>query len=64
MTKTQNKILALTLAGHIEFVTEWDLLVRGLPITAADALVRKGRLNKETVGNEVRYSFNRGVKCC
>nr|UVX43014.1 MAG: hypothetical protein [Bacteriophage sp.] len=46
MTKTQKRILELAKRMHSDGVTEWDLQMRGISISAADALVNKGHLTK------------------
>lgn len=46
MTPTQKKVMALAKRMHELGVTEWDLAMRGIPLTAAEALVRKGFLFK------------------
>ncbi|CAD5236260.1 hypothetical protein PP187_gp271 [Klebsiella phage vB_KvM-Eowyn] len=46
MTKTQKRILELAKRMHSDGVTKWDLQMRGISISAADALVNKGHLTK------------------
>lgn len=46
MTKTKKRILELAKRMHADGVTKWDLQMRGISISAADALVVTGQLVK------------------
>lgn len=46
MTKIKKRILELAKRMHSDGVTEWDLQMRGISISAADALVVNGQLIK------------------
>lgn len=49
MTKTQKKVLELAKRMHEDGLSEWDLLMRGIPLTAAEALFRNGYLSRDGV---------------
>lgn len=51
MTKTQKYIISL--AKTLGELTEYDLLRRGIPITALDALIKKGLIYKPEINGEI-----------
>lgn len=51
VTKTQKKVLDLAKRMHEDGVTAWDLTMRGIPNSAAEALFRKGFLSKDSDTN-------------
>ncbi|GEM_PF-4642619 len=51
VTKTQKKVLDLAKRMHEDGVTAWDLTMRGIPHSAAEALFRKGFLSKDSDTN-------------
>lgn len=51
MTKTQKKVLELAKRMHGDGVTVWDLTMRGIPHSAAEALFKKGFLSKDSATN-------------
>lgn len=55
MTKSQKTLLTLAKKFSVVDceVSNWDLQMRGIALSTADALVRKGLLNKTSTG----YSY-------